>query len=250
MLPFVAAVGRLPRLHPPAQLAGVAGQGLSRGRAGGRLLPRDRRLAARRRPGRWCSGCWPTPGTPRSPSARCRAACAADRQVHDRLALWGRRLLGEAVTQAQQIVAERDELAEFIITGSGDLSGHRRAAATGCSPTTRSGWPSSACAEPIAAPDAVRSAPCSRRVRRRAERPSTLAGADGRRLAWAVDSRVALHMTRRFTGGGQDRHRGERAGARGVQRPDSRTTSRRWSTRRWPARTACSGWSTRRAAGT
>ena len=52
-----------------------------------------------------------------------RAAGAADRQVRDRLALWGRRLLGEAVTQAQHIVAERDELAVFIITGTGDLSG-------------------------------------------------------------------------------------------------------------------------------
>ena len=52
-----------------------------------------------------------------------RAACQADRRTRDRLALWGRRLLGEAVTQAQRIVAERDELAVFIITGTGDLSG-------------------------------------------------------------------------------------------------------------------------------
>lgn len=51
------------------------------------------------------------------------AACATHRQVRDRLALWGRRLLGEAVTQAQHIVAERDELADFIMSGSGDVSG-------------------------------------------------------------------------------------------------------------------------------
>jgi len=51
------------------------------------------------------------------------AAIDADPTIRGRLALWGRRLLGEALTHAQYVVGERDGLAELIVTGSGDLSG-------------------------------------------------------------------------------------------------------------------------------
>jgi hypothetical protein len=52
-----------------------------------------------------------------------RAAIKADRKVPGRLSLWGRRLVGEAMSQSQAVIAEHDALAEMIITGTGDLSG-------------------------------------------------------------------------------------------------------------------------------
>ena len=52
-----------------------------------------------------------------------RAAIAADRRVGGRLALWGRRLVGEAITQSQAVIAEHDPLADLIMAGMGDLGG-------------------------------------------------------------------------------------------------------------------------------
>jgi hypothetical protein len=46
-----------------------------------------------------------------------RAAIEADHRVAGRLALWGRRLMGEALSQAQLVVAERDALSAVIVGG-------------------------------------------------------------------------------------------------------------------------------------
>ena len=123
MAPVRLRAGHLPREHPAEHLARGPGQGLRRRRAGHRLLPRDRRVPARARPRRWCSRCSPTPGTPTSPSARCGRPSRPTAGVAGRLALWGRRLVGEAITQSQAVIAEHDRLAELIITGTGDLAG-------------------------------------------------------------------------------------------------------------------------------
>ncbi|HET8599925.1 MAG TPA: ferritin-like fold-containing protein [Segeticoccus sp.] len=46
-----------------------------------------------------------------------RAAIERDERVAGRLALWGRRLVGEALSQAQRIAVERDALASLLVGG-------------------------------------------------------------------------------------------------------------------------------------
>ncbi|MGD9482465.1 ferritin-like fold-containing protein [Streptomyces sp. TRM70308] len=48
---------------------------------------------------------------------RVRAAIEADPRVGGRLALWARRLMGEALSQAQRVVAERDALSTMLVGG-------------------------------------------------------------------------------------------------------------------------------------
>ena len=52
-----------------------------------------------------------------------RAAIAADPTLSGRLALWARRLVGEALTRSQAVMAEHEDLADLIISGTGDLTG-------------------------------------------------------------------------------------------------------------------------------
>ena len=48
---------------------------------------------------------------------RVRKAIADDPKVAGRLALWGRRLVGEALAQAQRVAAERDALTALLVGG-------------------------------------------------------------------------------------------------------------------------------------
>ncbi len=49
-----------------------------------------------------------------------RAAIEADPRVGGRLALWARRLMGEALSQAQRVVADRDALSTMLVGGVAD----------------------------------------------------------------------------------------------------------------------------------
>ena len=53
--------------------------------------------------------------------ARVRAAVEAQPALAGRLALWARRLVGEALAQAQRVAVDRDALASLIVGGSLDL---------------------------------------------------------------------------------------------------------------------------------
>lgn len=56
-------------------------------------------------------------------AAEIRAAIAADDKTRSRLSMWARRLVGEGLSQAQRVAAERPALAALIATGSGDQAG-------------------------------------------------------------------------------------------------------------------------------
>ncbi|AUH40771.1 ferritin-like fold-containing protein [Streptomyces sp. CMB-StM0423] len=49
-----------------------------------------------------------------------RSAIEADPRLGGRLALWARRLMGEALSQAQRVVAERDALSMMLVGGVAD----------------------------------------------------------------------------------------------------------------------------------
>ena len=51
--------------------------------------------------------------------AEVRSAVNSSGRQRSRLALWSRRLLGEAITQAQYVLADRDELVDLLLAGGG-----------------------------------------------------------------------------------------------------------------------------------
>ena len=53
--------------------------------------------------------------------AEVRSAVNSSGRQRSRLALWSRRLLGEAVTQAQFVLADHDELVDLVLAGSSGL---------------------------------------------------------------------------------------------------------------------------------
>jgi hypothetical protein len=53
--------------------------------------------------------------------AEVRGAVTSNAKQCSRLALWSRRLLGEAITQAQYVLADHDELVDLVMSGTDGL---------------------------------------------------------------------------------------------------------------------------------
>ena len=77
----------------------------------------------RRRPGRLVLDVLADAGRAELRGPRGAAAIAADPALAGRLALWARRLVGEAISQAQHVLADRDALTDADRGGTGDLAG-------------------------------------------------------------------------------------------------------------------------------
>jgi tRNA isopentenyl-2-thiomethyl-A-37 hydroxylase MiaE len=54
--------------------------------------------------------------------AAVRTAVTSSARQRSRLALWSRRLLGEAITQAQYVLADHDELVDLVVSGTQGLT--------------------------------------------------------------------------------------------------------------------------------
>src|SRR5207244_12674327 len=54
--------------------------------------------------------------------AEVRAAVTSSAKQRSRLALWSRRLLGEAITQAQYVLADHDELVDLVVSRTDGLT--------------------------------------------------------------------------------------------------------------------------------
>lgn len=52
-----------------------------------------------------------------------QGAIAEQPSISGRLALWARRLVGEAISQTQHVLADHDALMVLLVSGAGDLSG-------------------------------------------------------------------------------------------------------------------------------
>ena len=108
---------------------------------------RSRRTSTSRRV-RWCSRSYRIRVTPTSSWTGCGARSSEDPKVAGRLALWARRLVGEALSEAQRVAAERDALAALLVGGierRGLIWRRSGGCSLGSPRTTPSEWPRSGC---------------------------------------------------------------------------------------------------------